>query len=150
MLAEGTYQWGQDNWYYVVQRGRWVRTIYYRRFPARNNPYVYDLFANGQFVRRVDSTPPAVRDAQLVVQLQQLIYQYQEAVRQQAVLSQQQALARAMAAGMTIGGGTPTPNHNPLTVTDVRLQGTPAGQISGLFTGGFANAGTAIVLGQRY
>ena len=28
MVAEGTYDWGQDNWYYVVQRGQWVRTSY--------------------------------------------------------------------------------------------------------------------------
>ena len=64
-VAEGTHQWGQDNWCYVVQGGRWVRTSYFRRFPdPRNYPQVYDIYQNGRFIQRVGASAPVQTQAQ--------------------------------------------------------------------------------------
>lgn len=56
--AEGSHVWGQDGWCYVVQAGRYVRMNYFRSFPDRSNPKVFDLFVNGQFQKRVDVSQP--------------------------------------------------------------------------------------------
>ena len=88
--AEGSHVWGQDGWCYVVQRGRLVRTSYQRVFPNPMNRTVFDIYQNGQFVRRVGapSRPAsASRQANAEVQLQSLVNQ----------LNQQVAVARTQA-----------------------------------------------------
>ena len=55
---EGSHAWGRDGWCYVVTGGRWVRESYFRSHPDRNNVAVYDLYYNGQYVKRVDVSTP--------------------------------------------------------------------------------------------
>ena len=97
-IAEGTHQWGQDNWCYVVQGGRWVRTAYFRRFPdQRNYPQVFDIYLNGQFVKRAGAVAAQTQTSNRrptadELRLQQLVNE----------LNRQTAVARAQA-----GAGTP-------------------------------------------
>ena len=56
--VRGSYAWHSDNWYYQQQGGRWVRTGYRRVFPNPANPHVYDIYASGQFLKRVDTSQP--------------------------------------------------------------------------------------------
>jgi hypothetical protein len=71
-VAEGAQTWGQDGWCYVVQRGRWVRTSYFRRFPAPGNYNVFDIYQNGRFVRRVGG---ARQVSAAEIELQRLVNQ---------------------------------------------------------------------------
>ena len=52
-LAEGSHFWGNDDWCYVIQGGRPVRSSHYRVFPDPRNRSVYDIYENGQFSKRV-------------------------------------------------------------------------------------------------
>lgn len=135
MLFEGSHVWGHDNWCYVIRAGRPVRTTYFRVYPDRYNPNMYDLYNNGRFVQRVGAlTRPTigpVASRQLSpeeVRLQRLIYDLNQAVAAQNANATYQSFAGA--AG-TIGGfSLGTPNLNTLTTLSVyadaiRAQGTP-------------------------
>lgn len=54
---EGSHAW-KDGWCYVVSGGQWVRDGYSRSLPDRNNAALYDLYYNGQYVKRVDVSTP--------------------------------------------------------------------------------------------
>jgi hypothetical protein len=56
--VEGAQAWGQDGWSYQYLRGHWVRTALFRSFPVPKNANIYDLFHNGQFLKRVDVGEP--------------------------------------------------------------------------------------------
>ena len=100
-IAEGTHQWGSDNWCYVVQGGRWVKTTYFRRLPdPRNYPQVYDIYQNGRFIQRVGVSAPAQTQPQGVYR-QPSAAEYQLQVYMNE-LNRQVALANAQA-----GRGTP-------------------------------------------
>jgi hypothetical protein len=61
--AEGSHVWGSDGWCYVLQQGRWVRMNYFRQFVYQNNDKVFDLYQNGQLLKRVDvSTPGWIKE----------------------------------------------------------------------------------------
>ena len=132
-VTEGSQTWGQDGGLYMMQRGRWVRTTYSRRFPdPRNYPSVFDIFENGRFVRRVGVSAPVTSQAPAARQLSgaetQLYQLIDELKRQQAIAAAQAAAGtgRPVPAGTegTIGGfSLNTPNVNPLTVDSGRAHG---------------------------
>lgn len=78
-VAEGSHVWGDDGWCYVMQRGRLLRTAYFRVFPDPRNRAVFNLYENGRFVRQVVASPqPAAGNRQpgsAEVGLQRLINQ---------------------------------------------------------------------------
>src|SRR6188768_2965439 len=103
MVPEGSYVWGRDNRFYVVQGGRLVPTIYSRTFPNPYYPSIYDLYANGRYVRRVgafvpQTVPIARQPTNAAAQLYQLISQLNQLVSQQA------STGRALASGSYVGG----------------------------------------------
>ena len=56
--VQGSYAWHQDGWYYRQQGGQWLRTNYRRVFPNPANPHVYDVYDNGRFLKRIDTSQP--------------------------------------------------------------------------------------------
>lgn len=77
--AEGSHVWAEDGWLYVIQGGRMVRTGYFRVFPDPTNRTVFNIYQNGQFLRRVVASPqPAAGNRQTVsaeAEVQRLIDQ---------------------------------------------------------------------------
>ena len=163
--TEGSHAWGRDGWCYVVTGGRWVRDAYFRNFPDRNNGMVYDLYYNGQYLKRVDVSEPGWTKELLpantapssaitwykfpknATPTEANSYFYVTVFRQWMTLAQVKAAVAQVnrqgapmigdginnqgrilggyggstgvvpgGAGTYIGGGTSTPNPNPLTV----------------------------------
>src|SRR5688572_16126995 len=59
--AEGSHVWRDDGWCYVARAGQWQRTVFFRHFPERGNPYLFDLYENGRFTKRVNTSDARYR-----------------------------------------------------------------------------------------
>ena len=54
----GSQAWGNDGVLYQSNGRQWLATQWVRRFPNRANPNVFDVYQNGQLLKKIDTSRP--------------------------------------------------------------------------------------------